>query len=165
MAKNKTGFTLLEVIIVIIIVSVLAALAMPRFFRMIERTRAVEAINQLQAFRSAVERCYLMSNKPFFIYECIESAFAAGDVPPAAHFTYDYTHCTLLGSAGFALIAIRNTLDLGIAPQQCSFDVTIAVTDGACMTPYSPTTAGAVVLVHSYYAGTSVTGYCAYEGI
>ena len=37
--RHFSGFTLLEVIIVIIIVSVLASLALPRFFRLLNHAR------------------------------------------------------------------------------------------------------------------------------
>lgn len=56
---NKSGFTLLEVIIVIIIVGVLASLALPRFFRTVEYSRSMEALENLSTIRSSIERCYL----------------------------------------------------------------------------------------------------------
>ena len=56
----KKGFTLLEVIIVIIIVGVLTSLAMPKLFSMVEGAKAAEAISAIATIRSAMERCYLM---------------------------------------------------------------------------------------------------------
>ena len=44
---NKKGFTLLEIIIVIIIVGVLASLALPRFFSTVEYSRSTEALASL----------------------------------------------------------------------------------------------------------------------
>lgn len=40
----KKAFTLLELVIVIIIIGVLASLALPRMFRVIEGTKAAEAV-------------------------------------------------------------------------------------------------------------------------
>ena len=58
--RNKSGFTLLEIIIVIIIVGVLASVALPRLFSTIEFSRSAEAINTLGVIRSSVLRCGLM---------------------------------------------------------------------------------------------------------
>ena len=58
---NRKGFTLLELIIVIVIVGVLASLALPRLFSVIEGSRATEALSTIASIRSAMERCYLMN--------------------------------------------------------------------------------------------------------
>ena len=57
--KNKSGFTLLEIMIVVIIVGVLAALALPRLFGTIEYSRSTEAFSAFASIRSSMERCYL----------------------------------------------------------------------------------------------------------
>lgn len=58
--KNKKAFTLLEIIIVIIIVSVLATLALGRYFSLVEKARGTEALLEFSAIRRAVETCVLM---------------------------------------------------------------------------------------------------------
>ena len=50
MGNNKSGFTLLEILVVIIIVGVLASVAMPQLFRNVERSRATEALESLSRF-------------------------------------------------------------------------------------------------------------------
>lgn len=59
---RNNAFTLLEVIIVIIIISVLTSLALPKLFSVIEYSRSAEALSNIATIRSAVERCYLMGN-------------------------------------------------------------------------------------------------------
>ena len=54
----KKGFTLLELIIVIVIVGVLASLALPKLFSVIVGARSTEAIATIATIRSAMERCY-----------------------------------------------------------------------------------------------------------
>ena len=51
--KNKKAFTLIEVLIVVIIIAVLAALIMPRFITQPEKAMIAEAQMQLGALRRA----------------------------------------------------------------------------------------------------------------
>lgn len=54
----KKGFTLLELMVVVIIVGILAMIAMPQFFKAAEKARASEGVNVLGALRSAQMRYY-----------------------------------------------------------------------------------------------------------
>ena len=48
-ADSRTGFTLLELLIVIIILGVLAAIALPQYLRTVERGKSSEAMIHLGA--------------------------------------------------------------------------------------------------------------------
>src|SRR5437667_3551241 len=54
--KNRKGFTLVELAVVIVIIGVLAAFGVPRFIKSVERSKAAEAFAYLSAVRSAQER-------------------------------------------------------------------------------------------------------------
>mgnify|MGYP000959748981 CR=1 FL=1 len=54
--RNRKGFTLVELAVVIVIIGILAAFAVPRFMTAVERSKAGEAFNYLSAVRSAQER-------------------------------------------------------------------------------------------------------------
>src|SRR5436190_16200254 len=54
--RNRAGFTLVELAVVIIIIGVLAAFGVPRFLDSVERSKAAEAFNYQAAVRSAQER-------------------------------------------------------------------------------------------------------------
>lgn len=53
---KQKGFTLVELAVVVVIIGVLAAFAVPRFRASVERSKAAEAFNYLSAVQSAQER-------------------------------------------------------------------------------------------------------------
>jgi len=55
---NRKAFTLVELAVVVVIIGVLAAFAVPRFLASVERSKAAEAFNYLAAVQSAQERCH-----------------------------------------------------------------------------------------------------------
>ena len=64
-SRNKKGFTLLEVIIVVIILAILASIALPRIISSIAFTRSAEALQTIAAIRTGMEQCYLLNNNSF----------------------------------------------------------------------------------------------------
>jgi len=54
----KRGFTLLELVIVIIVIGILAGLAMPQYFRVVEKGRVAEGLQILGLLRAAQLRYY-----------------------------------------------------------------------------------------------------------
>lgn len=60
MKINKQGFTLMEILIVVIIISGFAAMIYPVYTSAIERARASEAVNMLGAIQAAQEKHYVM---------------------------------------------------------------------------------------------------------
>jgi prepilin-type N-terminal cleavage/methylation domain-containing protein len=56
MQRNTRGFTLVELAVVVVIIGVLAAFAVPRFLASVERSKAAEAFNYLSSVQAAQER-------------------------------------------------------------------------------------------------------------
>jgi prepilin-type N-terminal cleavage/methylation domain-containing protein len=123
---NRSGFTLLEIIIVIIIVGVLASLALPRFFSMVEFSKSTEALAALSTIRQSIERCYLMN--PMSYAGCGDGGFDEIDIDnpadsPNAHFTYGIT----TGANNYAITATRTTADGGAASGSAGDTITLTM--------------------------------------
>ena len=113
--QNKSGFTLLEIIIVIIIVGVLASLALPRFFSTVEYSRSTEALASIGAVRQSLERCYLQRSGDYT--NCANFGNLDIEDPgnsPGAHFTYSFPAGAASVTA-YAIKATRNLVDGGSA--------------------------------------------------
>ncbi|MBP9854456.1 MAG: prepilin-type N-terminal cleavage/methylation domain-containing protein [Candidatus Omnitrophica bacterium] len=90
-SQNKNGFTLLEIIVVIVIVGVLGSLALPRYFAQAEFSRSAEAMISIKNIRESIQRCRI--NYPSDVSRCanfddldIEDPGAA----PDANFSYTW---------------------------------------------------------------------------
>jgi|CXWL01.1.fsa_nt_gi prepilin-type N-terminal cleavage/methylation domain-containing protein len=111
------GFTLLELLIVIIIIGVLASFAVTRFFSMVEYSRSMEAFISIRTINGSMERCYLTTGDYGLCYMNspgpnpnnldITDPGAQG----AAHFSY---RVNAMGNPfKFRITATRNALDNG----------------------------------------------------
>ena len=56
--NNKSGFTLIEIIVVLIIIGVLASIALPNLFSNIPRSKASTALASADAYKTVLESCY-----------------------------------------------------------------------------------------------------------
>lgn len=61
--KNRGGFTLVEIMIVVAIIALLAAIAVPGFLRARKRSQASRIINDLRLIDSAVDQYAIETNK------------------------------------------------------------------------------------------------------
>ena len=60
--KGKQGFTLLELLMVVIIIAILASIALPQYIKASEKSRIAEAIQTLGAIRTSEGRYRAQSN-------------------------------------------------------------------------------------------------------
>ena len=58
MKNRKKGFTLVEVLIVVVIIAILASLIVPRMLMQTEKAKAAEALQMIGAIKRAAERYY-----------------------------------------------------------------------------------------------------------
>src|SRR5438034_3015364 len=63
LSSRRTGFTLVEIMIVVAIIALLAAIAVPGFLRARKRSQASRIINDLRMIDSAVDQYAIETNK------------------------------------------------------------------------------------------------------
>jgi prepilin-type N-terminal cleavage/methylation domain-containing protein len=61
--RNRGGFTLVEIMIVVAIIALLAAIAVPGFLRARKRSQASRIINDLRLIDSAIDQYAIENNK------------------------------------------------------------------------------------------------------
>ena len=107
--NSQSGFTLIELIVVIITIGVLISLATTRLFRMVEFSRGQEALNISGAIRKAMERCYVIEGS---YTNCSMNDLHIEDPSSAAgsHFSYAIS---VVGSTEYKVVATRNTFSGG----------------------------------------------------
>ena len=115
--KNKSGFTLLEIIIVIIIVGILASIALPKFFKTVEFSRGQESLVKLGTFRQAMERCYLFSRS---FAPCID--FTNLDVPDPGGVGSHWTYAWAAAPNSYVVTATRTSIDGGTVTDTIAID-------------------------------------------
>ena len=116
--KAQAGFTLIEIIIVIIIIGFLAALALPRFLNTVEYSRATEAVNYLGTVKRAMDACSVQNNGSFV--NCTSVPGIGIDdlsTSPGAHFgTPTFANSGGTGvpsSTGYRITLTRNSSEGG----------------------------------------------------
>lgn len=110
--NNKGGFTLLEIIIVLIIVGVLASMALPRLFATVEFSRSAEALSSFATIRGSMERCHLMRNGTYVGCDMPVLDITDPGTSPNAHFAYSISGQS---ADGYTITATRNALRGGTA--------------------------------------------------
>ena len=65
--KNKLGFTLIEMLVVVLIIGILAGIALPQYDRAVEKSRVAEAQIILKSMLNAQQECITNTNN---YYKC-----------------------------------------------------------------------------------------------
>ena len=83
--RREDGFTLIELLVMVSIIGILSAIAMPQYWKTVERNKTNEAVQFFDAVSAAEQRYYSKYNA-----YCVNAAGCAGfdlTMPPIHYFT------------------------------------------------------------------------------
>jgi len=127
--KSHKGFTLVEIMIVVAIIALLAAIAVPGFLRARKRSQASKILNDLRMIDGAVDQY------------AIETARKTGDVVGVADWTNYLKKGSLLYNSGNSLLGTSyGTQTVDTLPQVPPGDYTVLsdVASTGFWSPYGP---------------------------
>lgn len=109
---NRKGFTLIEMLVVVLIIGILAAVALPQYFKAVEKSRATEALSVLGSIAAAEERYRLSTSDNVYTqsFEDFDISFtnANGSDASGNQLATKNFHITLSGTnASAAVVAER----------------------------------------------------------
>jgi prepilin-type N-terminal cleavage/methylation domain-containing protein len=126
--SRRTAFTLVEIMIVVAIIALLAAIAVPGFLRARKRSQASRIINDLRLIDSAVDQYAIETNKK------------SGDIVGTADWTNYLKKGTVLYATGNDILGNDygpQTVDSLPKVPQSSKNALSDVTDTAFWSPYN----------------------------
>lgn len=116
MLKNEKGFTLIELIMIIIILGILAAIAVPKYADLQDQARNAVLDASIGAIKSAAIIQYAAKTPPGA--NTLTAIFASTDVDGAVSLESGYTTCT--GATLKLRYSGGGTRDYSIASTYCS---------------------------------------------
>lgn len=129
LTTKRAGFTLVEIMIVVAIIALLAAIAVPGFLRARKRSQASKIINDLRLVDAAVDQY------------AIERGKVTGDIVNTVDWTAYVKKDTNLYMTGADLLGHdfgAQTVDTIPKVPQTSFDALSDVADASFWSPYAP---------------------------
>jgi prepilin-type N-terminal cleavage/methylation domain-containing protein len=127
--NRRGGFTLVEIMIVVAIIALLAAIAVPGFLRARKRSQASRIINDLRLIDSAVDQYAIETNK---------STGSQVLVKDWTNYLKKGTNLYVTGKDIFGNSYGDQTVDALPKVNQATYNNLSDVTDGTFWSPYNP---------------------------
>ena len=136
MKRIKKGFTLIELLVVVLIIGILASIAIPQYFKVVEKARVAEAMSLIAAVKSAQER-YLARGGSYtsnFTQLDISYAGMTATAITTKFFTAAVTAANAATGPTYQLTVTRHTTNSSVAARYGTYALT-------CNVPNEPTVA------------------------
>jgi prepilin-type N-terminal cleavage/methylation domain-containing protein len=122
--KNRGGFTLIEVLVAVMIVGILSALAVPQYYKSIERDKTAEAANFFWNVKAAQDR--YKAKYGVYCNADITAACSGFDFSPPTFKYFAAMPAFAAGAAGnqsWALTLTRNSAPAGYGAYNIKYDI------------------------------------------
>ena len=133
MKRNiRSGFTLIELLVVVLIVGILASIAIPQYFKVVERARVSEAMTLASSVKSAEER--YLSNGGVYANDFTQLDITYPNLSASA-ITLKYFRAAVTTSSGsggkpiYTLSMTRHTTNTTVAPRYGIYTISVNMPD------------------------------------
>ena len=133
MKDIRKGFTLIELLVVVLIIGILASIAIPQYFKVVEKARVAEAMSVISSIKSAQER-YLarggMYTSDFTKLDISYANMTAGNLP-----TKFYNAAVVAGADAngptYQITVTRHTTNSSVAARYGNYALTANIPNAA----------------------------------
>ena len=112
MKNVRKGFTLIELLVVVLIIGILASIAIPQYFKVVEKSRVSEAQNMFTSIRAAQERVMARNGAytdSFGALDIILRDSSGADCTSAASCAMKFYSFTMSGGTSYTITATRKS--------------------------------------------------------
>ena len=111
--KNKKGFTLLEILIVVLIIGVLVVIAVPQYKKSVTKSRLATMKNLIKSAADGAEMCYMTHH---YYPKTWEDFHIPLPTPPSQNsntYTYKGFYCQFFTKEGERIICTHHSTGIG----------------------------------------------------
>ncbi len=131
MRHQKKGFTLIELLVVVLIIGILASIAIPQYFKVVEKSRTSEAMALISSIKSAQERYLARGGNYTASFTDLDISYAGmtATAIPTKFFTASVAAGTCASGPCYALTLVRHTNGSSVAGRYGTYSLNVNVPD------------------------------------